>query len=183
LQRLRRSMGQRPGRPGPVGQRLGWLLRRPGASGPRRDVERRRVSRASTHRWTSPSLRTGMGASRHGAPVIGRDEPIAPSAAGPGALRTMARGGRRLIPFFPAMYFVAYLDRVNVGFAALQMNAALGLSSQVFGFGAGIFFFGYFLFEIPSNYALARIGARIWIARIAIVWGIVSVAMLFITGP
>jgi MFS transporter, ACS family, tartrate transporter len=97
--------------------------------------------------------------------------------------RTMARVRRRLIPFLATMYFVAYLDRVNVGFAALQMNAALGLSSQVFGLGAGIFFLGYFLFEIPSNYALARVGARIWIARIAIVWGIVSVAMLLITGP
>src|SRR3982751_2646536 len=90
---------------------------------------------------------------------------------------------RRLIPFLATMYFVAYLDRVNVGFAALQMNAALGLSSQVFGTGAGIFFLGYFLFEIPSNFALARVGARIWIARIAIVWGIVSVSMLFVTGP
>jgi ACS family tartrate transporter-like MFS transporter len=104
------------------------------------------------------------------------------SAAGPGA-RAVARVRRRLIPFLATMYFVAYLDRVNVGFAALQMNAALGLSSQVFGVGAGIFFLGYFLFEIPSNFALARVGARRWIARIAIVWGCVSMAMIFITGP
>jgi MFS transporter, ACS family, tartrate transporter len=97
--------------------------------------------------------------------------------------RTMARVRWRLLPFLATMYFVAYLDRVNVGFAALQMNTALGLSSRVFGLGAGIFFFGYFLFEVPSNYALARVGARIWIARIAIVWGIVSVAMMFIAGP
>src|SRR4051794_7857008 len=95
----------------------------------------------------------------------------------------MARVRRRLIPFLATMYFVAYLDRVNVGFAALQMNAALGLSSQVFGAGAGIFFLGYFLFEIPSNLALARVGARIWIARIAIVWGIVSIGTLFAVGP
>ena len=99
------------------------------------------------------------------------------------ARRTMARVRRRLIPFLATMYFVAYLDRVNVGFAALQMNAALGLSSQVFGTGAGIFFLGYFLFEVPSNFALARVGARIWIARIAILWGIVSVSMLLISGP
>ena len=97
--------------------------------------------------------------------------------------RAMARVRRRLIPFLATMYFVAYLDRVNVGFAALQMNAALGLSSQVFGTGAGIFFLGYFLFEVPSNFALARVGARIWIARIAILWGVVSVSMLLISGP
>jgi MFS transporter, ACS family, tartrate transporter len=96
--------------------------------------------------------------------------------------QAMARVRRRLIPFLATLYFVAYLDRVNVGFAALQMNSALGLSSQVFGTGAGIFFFGYFLFEVPSNFALARVGARIWIARIAILWGLVSVSMIFITG-
>jgi ACS family tartrate transporter-like MFS transporter len=81
------------------------------------------------------------------------------------------------------MYFVAYLDRVNVGFAALQMNAALGFSASVYGFGAGIFFVGYFLFEVPSNLMLARIGARIWIARIAIVWGLVSISMMLVSGP
>jgi MFS family permease len=96
------------------------------------------------------------------------------------------RDGSRPPPldsFLATMYFVAYLDRVNVGFAALQMNAALGLSSQVFGTGAGIFFLGCFLFEIPSNFALARVGARIWIARIAILWGVVPVSMLLISGP
>ena len=103
--------------------------------------------------------------------------------ADPIASRTISRVRRRLIPFLATMYFVAYLDRVNVGFAALQMNAALGLSSHVFGTGAGVFFIGYFLFEVPSNFALARVGARRWLARIAIVWGFVSIAMLFITGP
>jgi MFS transporter, ACS family, tartrate transporter len=97
--------------------------------------------------------------------------------------RTIARVRRRLIPFLALLYFVAYLDRVNVGFAALQMNSALGLSPLDYGRGAGIFFFGYFLFEVPSNLALARVGARIWIARIAIVWGLVSIATLFATGP
>jgi ACS family tartrate transporter-like MFS transporter len=103
--------------------------------------------------------------------------------ADPVAARAIARVRRRLIPFLATMYFVAYLDRVNVAFAALQMNDRLALSSGVFGIGAGIFFFGYFLFEIPSNYVLARVGARRWIARIAIVWGLVSMAMIFITGP
>lgn len=97
--------------------------------------------------------------------------------------RAIARVRRRLIPFLALLYFVAYLDRLNVGFAALQMNAALGFSSRVYGFGAGIFFLGYFLFEVPSNLALARVGARVWIARIAIVWGVVSIATMFVTGP
>jgi MFS transporter, ACS family, tartrate transporter len=104
------------------------------------------------------------------------------SAADVGA-RAIRRVRRRLIPFLALLYFIAYLDRVNVGFAALQMNAALGLSPLEYGRGAGIFFLGYFLFEVPSNLALARIGARIWIARIAIVWGFVSMAMMFATGP
>src|SRR3954466_5754911 len=96
------------------------------------------------------------------------------------ALRAIGRVRRRLVPFLALLYFIAYLDRVNVGFAALQMNSALGLSSSVYGFGAGIFFLGYFLFEVPSNLALARVGARVWIARIAIVWGLVSVSEMFI---
>ena len=97
--------------------------------------------------------------------------------------RAIRRVRRRLIPFLALMYFVAYLDRVNVGFAALQMNAALGLSSRIYGLGAGIFFIGYFLFEIPSNLVLAKVGARLWIARIAIVWGLVSISMMLVRGP
>jgi ACS family tartrate transporter-like MFS transporter len=97
--------------------------------------------------------------------------------------RAIRRVKRRLVPFLALMYFIAYLDRVNVGFAALQMNAALGFSSSVYGFGAGVFFLGYFLFEVPSNLMLARVGARVWIARIAIVWGIVSVAEMLVAGP
>jgi ACS family tartrate transporter-like MFS transporter len=81
------------------------------------------------------------------------------------------------------LYIVAYLDRVNVGFAALQMNAELQFSNVVFGLGSGIFFIGYFLFEIPSNLLLHRIGARIWIARIMITWGVIASAMMFVTGP
>ncbi|HZP82340.1 MAG TPA: MFS transporter [Chthonomonadaceae bacterium] len=85
----------------------------------------------------------------------------------------------RLIPFLFLLYIVAYLDRVNVGFAKLQMNQALGFSEQVYGFGAGIFFLGYFLFEIPSNLILERVGARRWIARIMFTWGLLAMAMAF----
>src|SRR5437764_3993587 len=96
--------------------------------------------------------------------------------------RAIDRVRLRLIPFLACLYLIAYLDRVNVGFAALQMNAALGFSGRVYGLGAGIFFVGYFLFEVPSNLVLARVGARVWIARIAIVWGLVSISMMFVKG-
>jgi D-galactonate transporter len=86
---------------------------------------------------------------------------------------------RRLIPFLMVCYFVAYLDRVNVGFAALTMNADLGLSGAMYGFGAGIFFLAYFLFEVPSNLLLERFGARKWIARIMFTWGVISGLMAF----
>src|ERR671938_1845419 len=81
------------------------------------------------------------------------------------------------------LYIVSFLDRVNVGFAALQMNEDLGFSGTVYGLGAGIFFIGYFLFEVPSNLILERVGARVWIARIMITWGIISAAMLLVQGP
>jgi MFS transporter, ACS family, tartrate transporter len=86
----------------------------------------------------------------------------------------------RLIPFLMVCYFAAYLDRVNLGFAALTFKADLHFGDAVFGFGAGIFFAGYFLFEVPSNILLERIGARIWIARIMITWGLVSAAMALV---
>ena len=88
--------------------------------------------------------------------------------------RTIAKVSRRLVPFLMLCYFVAYLDRVNVGFAAITMNQDLGLSATAFGFGAGIFFFSYFIFEVPSNLALERFGARKWIARIMLSWGLLS---------
>ncbi len=88
----------------------------------------------------------------------------------------------RLLPFLCFIYFIAYLDRVNVGFAALAMNEDLGLSPTAFGNGAGIFFLAYFLFEVPSNFALKRFGARVWIARIMVTWGIISMAMAFVSG-
>ena len=86
----------------------------------------------------------------------------------------------RLIPFLILCYFVAYLDRVNVSFAKLHMNQALGFSEAAFGLGAGLFFIAYFLFEVPSNIFLERVGARLWIARIMISWGVVSAAFAFI---
>jgi MFS transporter, ACS family, tartrate transporter len=95
-------------------------------------------------------------------------------------IRTIAKVSKRLVPFLIVCYFVAYLDRVNVGFAALTMNQDLGLSQTAFGFGAGIFFIAYFIFEVPSNLLLERFGARKWIARIMLSWGILSGAMAFI---
>ena len=97
--------------------------------------------------------------------------------------RTYAKVARRLIPFLMICYLGAYLDRVNVGFAKLQMLNDLRFSETVYGLGAGIFFLGYFLFEVPSNLLLARIGARVWIARIMITWGLISAAMAFIETP
>ncbi|WP_166294693.1 MFS transporter [Bradyrhizobium sp. 2S1] len=94
--------------------------------------------------------------------------------------RAIGKMMRRLIPFLILCYFVAYLDRVNVGFAKLHMNTALGLSEAAYGLGAGLFFIGYFFFEVPSNILLERFGARRWIARIMISWGIVSAAFAFI---
>ncbi|AXE99118.1 MFS transporter [Paraburkholderia hospita] len=87
----------------------------------------------------------------------------------------------RLTPLLMLSYVVAYLDRVNVGFAKLGMSADLGLSDAVYGFGAGIFFIGYFIFEVPSNIILHRVGARVWIARIMVTWGIVSMLTMFVT--
>jgi MFS transporter, ACS family, tartrate transporter len=95
---------------------------------------------------------------------------------------TMRRVSRRLIPLLMVCYFAAYLDRVNVGFAALTMNKSLGMSAEIFGIGSGIFFLGYFLFEVPSNLILEKVGARAWIARILITWGIISGATAFVTG-
>ena len=94
--------------------------------------------------------------------------------------RTVKKVMWRLMPFLFICYFVAYLDRVNVGFAKLQMNTALGMSDAAFGFGAGLFFIAYFLLEVPSNLALARFGARLWIARIMFSWGIISGLFAFI---
>ena len=89
----------------------------------------------------------------------------------------------RIIPFLFILYVIAWLDRVNVSFAGLQMNADLGFSSTVFGFGSGIFFLGYCLFEIPSNIILERVGARLWISRIMVTWGLISAGLMFVRTP
>src|SRR5262249_10942725 len=89
----------------------------------------------------------------------------------------------RLIPFLFVLYVIAWLDRVNLGFAALEMNADLGFSSATFGLGSGIFFLGYCLFEIPSNIILERVGARLWIARIMITWGLISAGLMLVRTP
>ena len=86
----------------------------------------------------------------------------------------------RLLPFLFALFVVAFIDRINLGFAALTMNRELAITSQQYGFAAGIFFWGYFLFEVPSNLTLHRIGARVWIARILITWGIVATLTGFV---
>ena len=96
---------------------------------------------------------------------------------------TMRQVSLRLLPFLLSLYIFCWLDRSNVSFAALQMNQELKFSSTAFGFGAGVYFLSYALFEIPSNLILARIGARRWFARIAITWGFIACAMMFVRTP
>ena len=97
--------------------------------------------------------------------------------------RTMRKVYLRLLPFCFALYLICYLDRTNIGFAALTMNKDLGFSSYVYGLGAGAFFWGYFLLEVPSNLILEKVGARRWISRIMVTWGIVSGCFAFVDGP
>jgi MFS transporter, ACS family, tartrate transporter len=97
--------------------------------------------------------------------------------------QVFAKVARRLIPLMVALYTVAFLDRVNVGFAALTMNQDLNFTPEIFGWGAGIFFVGYFLFEVPSNVILTHVGARRWICRIMLTWGVISAANAFVDSP
>src|ERR1700716_3274179 len=107
----------------------------------------------------------------------------APSGAKSGLETSTIRAiSWRLIPFLVLAYFLAYLDRVNLGFAALTMNAELKFSPTVFSWGAGIFFIGYFISEVPSNLALEKFGAGRWIARIMVTWGIISALMASVSG-
>jgi ACS family tartrate transporter-like MFS transporter len=99
------------------------------------------------------------------------------------AQRTLGRVRWRLLPFLGLLYVISYLDRVNVSFAKLTMNAAIGIDDATYALGAGIFFIGYFIFEVPSNLILERVGARRWIARIMVTWGVISAATAFVTGP
>ncbi len=89
----------------------------------------------------------------------------------------------RILPFAMLLYLVSFLDRLNVGFAALTMNKALGLTPAMYGLGGGLFFVGYVLVQVPSNLLLLRVGARTWIARVVIAWGIVSLCSAFVVGP
>lgn len=97
--------------------------------------------------------------------------------------QTMRKVAWRLLPILMLGYFIAFVDRVNVGFAALQMNHAVGIDAASFGLGGGLFYLTYVLFEIPSNLAMQKVGARLWIARIMISWGLVSACTAFISGP
>ena len=110
---------------------------------------------------------------------------MAPAPSQDAALEavTMRKITLRIVPFLMICYFVAFVDRVNAGFAALQMNKDVGLSASVFGLGGGLFFIAYVICEVPSNLAMEKVGARLWIARIMITWGIVSGMMALVVGP
>ena len=97
--------------------------------------------------------------------------------------RTLRRISWRIVPFIMLLYFIAYIDRVNIGFASLTMNRDLGFTASILGFGAGIFFWGYFLCEVPSNLILHKVGARMWIARVMVTWGLISACMAFVDSP
>lgn len=90
---------------------------------------------------------------------------------------------RQILPLMMLLYFVSFLDRANVGFAAFSMNQAIGLTPALFGLGAGLFFAGDVAGQVPSNLILLRVGARVWIARVVVAWGLVSMASAFVTGP
>lgn len=94
--------------------------------------------------------------------------------------RTLRKISWRIVPFIMILYLIAYIDRVNIGFAAITMKEDLGFTASILGFGAGIFFLGYFLFEVPSNIILHKVGARIWIARVMVTWGIIAGGMAFV---
>jgi ACS family tartrate transporter-like MFS transporter len=106
-----------------------------------------------------------------------------PSAIADLETRVVRKLRVRILPFVMLLYFVSFLDRVNVGFAAFSMSPAIGLNASMFGFGSGVFFLGYVLFQVPSNLMLLRVGARVWIARVVIAWGLVSIASAFVVGP
>src|SRR5262245_37583910 len=115
---------------------------------------------------------TPAGLVKHEVPAPSSDDRLVASA--------VRKSSRRLLPFLFVLYVAAFLDRINVGFAQLQMKDTLGFGDSVYGLGTGVFFIGYFLFEVPSNLILARTGARLWIARIMISWGLNSAAMALV---
>src|SRR6201991_1982721 len=115
-------------------------------------------------------------------PTPALEESLTSSDAAIGA-SAMRKATLRLIPLIALGYGTAYMDRVNISFASLQMNRDLNFSATVYGFGAGLFFLGYAACEVPSNLLLYRLGARRWLARIMVTWGIVAMAMVFIRTP
>src|SRR5690348_13383977 len=129
----------------------------------------------------APWLETNMKAKSTAPSVTGDVASSADSASFES--KTYAKVGRRLIPFLMLCYLGAYLDRVNVGFAKLQMLNDLRFSETIYGFGAGIFFLGYFLFEVPSNVILHKVGARNWLARIMLTWAVISASFVFVKSP
>ena len=95
----------------------------------------------------------------------------------------LRRAGFRLVPLILAMYIASFLNRVNAGFAALTMNHDLGFSPEVYGWGVGAFFWGYFLLEVPSNLIMEKVGARLWLSRIMVTWAVISMANALVQGP
>src|SRR5262245_16226401 len=134
-------------------------------------------------RRSHPAYRSGDGRRSSPGRRIGMVTTASTKAASEFEATTIRRVTLRLLPFLMVCYFVSFVDRVNLGFAALQMVRDLQLSATVFGLGGGVFFLSYFLFEVPSNLVLARVGARLWIARIMISWGVLAIAMALVTGP
>ncbi len=114
---------------------------------------------------------------------VAHDTSVTREATAPGVNATFRKVTLRVLPLLFLCYLVAYLDRVNVSFAKLSMLTDLNFSSAVYGLGAGMFFIGYFLFEIPSNMILHKVGARRWIARIMITWGLLSALMAWVETP
>src|SRR6267378_3459563 len=112
--------------------------------------------------------------------VIPRTQPLPPNVGASEAV--YLKVGWRIIPLLLIAYMIAYLDRINIGYAQLQMKQTLPFGDSVYGVGAGIFFLGYFLFEVPSNILMEKLGARLWIARIMISWGIISSAMVLVNS-
>jgi ACS family tartrate transporter-like MFS transporter len=110
-------------------------------------------------------------------------EPERTAPADPIARSAIRKATWRLIPLIALGYGCAYMDRVNISFAALQMNRDLHFSSTIYGFGAGLFFLSYALCEVPSNLALYRFGARRWLSRIMLTWGLIAIGMLFVRTP
>lgn len=108
---------------------------------------------------------------------------MAPDRFSPEETRLIRKAALRVVPFLMVCYFVSFIDRINIGFASYQMNGALGISPAAFGLGGGLYFISYFLFEVPSNLAQERLGARVWLARIMIVWGLIAAGMAAIQGP